>query len=213
MLHPRPAHRASYPLLCSISPHFRLRRCPAGASPFGCICPHGHTTNGCEAFVVAPSGASRTQTGMRPCPAWDRICPLKRAEISVTLAAVSETWYARGAFPTSGRAYPAHNDERVDKRVNPNPLQQPTVTCVVRTETSFKPFAGGKDRTPPLQYGDSSPPSFRQRADDQQLPRVEPLALRNVLHGEDHRMLARHLLGQIPESRVQPSHAALNIIL
>ena len=35
--------------------------------------------------------------------------PFETHEISVTLDAVSETWYARGASPTSGRAYPAHN--------------------------------------------------------------------------------------------------------
>jgi len=34
---------------------------------------------------------------------------LKRTGFSVKLEAVPELWYARGAFPTSGRAYPAHN--------------------------------------------------------------------------------------------------------
>ena len=35
--------------------------------------------------------------------------PFETRQFSVTLDAVSETWDARGASPTSGRAYPAHN--------------------------------------------------------------------------------------------------------
>jgi len=39
-------------------------------------------------------------------------------ENSVTLDEVSETWYARGASPTSGRAYPAHNQALHSDAVN-----------------------------------------------------------------------------------------------
>jgi len=98
VLHPRPAHRASYPVLCAISPRFRLR--PSSRSPRGDTLALGY-----------PSAL----------PAWGRTGPLKRAEVSVKLDAVSGLWYARGAFPTSGRAYPAHNKRMQATGVPPVP--------------------------------------------------------------------------------------------
>ena len=65
MLHPRPAHRASYPLLCTISPRFRLR--PSLRSPRGDTVALGY-----------PSAL----------PAWGRTCPLYTYRIFVTLDAV-----------------------------------------------------------------------------------------------------------------------------
>ncbi len=65
MLHPRPAHRASYPLLCAIGPRFRFR--PSLRSPRG--------------DTVAFNYPSAL-------PAWGRTCSLYTYRIFVTLDAV-----------------------------------------------------------------------------------------------------------------------------
>ena len=65
MLHPRPAHRASYPLLCTIGPRFRLR--PSPRSPRG------------DALALGYPSAL---------PAWGRTCSLYAYRIFVTLDAV-----------------------------------------------------------------------------------------------------------------------------
>jgi len=91
VLHPRPAHRASYPLLCTIGPRFRLR--PSPRSPRG------------DALALGYPSAL---------PAWGRTCSLYAYRIFVTLDAVlksgmlAERPDKRPGIPGTQHAHPSN---------------------------------------------------------------------------------------------------------